>query len=186
MHQQYQRCQLLSVTAEDELPKDAEALASSGKTVYVKEVDSKTDDPDFDYKIGIPEKTKVTKVNIYYDLDYDDSDYSIRPSYTEDTDRMIKSYTKIGTAKLTSISGDIKDIVRNGDDSALTPDDSCYAPYGGNYTYIVVEVYYQGKTVPVYTMIKVKAADPLFDLTDNTIDVPALGDFIAEKKNVFA
>ena len=117
---------------------------------------------------------------------YDDSDYSIRPSYTEDTDRMIKSYTKIGTAKLTSISGDIKDIVRNGDDSALTPDDSCYAPYGGNYTYIVVEVYYQGKTVPVYTMIKVKAADPLFDLTDNTIDVPALGDFIAEKKNVFA
>lgn len=172
--------------AEDELPKDAEALASSGKTVYVKEVDSKTDDPDFDYKIGIPEKTKVTKVNIYYDLDYDDSDYSIRPSYTEDTDRMIKSYTKIGTAKLTSISGDIKDIVRNGDDSALTPDDSCYAPYGGNYTYIVVEVYYQGKTVPVYTMIKVKAADPLFDLTDNTIDVPALGDFIAEKKNVFA
>ena len=172
--------------AEDELPKDAEALASSGKTVYVKEVDSKTDDPDFDYKIGIPEKTKVTKVNIYYDLDYDDSDYSIRPSYTEDTDRMIKSYTKIGTAKLTSISGDIKDIVRNGDDSALTPDDSCYAPYGGNYTYIVVEVYYQGKTVPVYTMIKVKAADPLFDLTDNTIDVPAFGDFIAEKKNVFA
>ena len=27
--------------AEDELPKDAEALASSGKTVYVKEVDSR-------------------------------------------------------------------------------------------------------------------------------------------------
>ena len=167
--------------AEDELPKDAEALASSGKTVYVSEVDSKTDDPEFDYKIGIPEKTKVTKVNIYYDLDYDDSDYSIRPSYTENTDKMIKSYDKIGTAKLTSIAGDIKDI-----GTALTPDDSCYAPYGGNYTYIVVEVYYQGKTVPVYTMIKVKAADPLFDLTDNTIDVPALGDFIAEKKNVFA
>ena len=172
--------------AEDELPKDAEALASSGKTVYVSEVDSKTDDPEFDYKIGIPEKTKVTKVNIYYDLDYDDSDYSIRPSYTENTDKMIKSYDKIGTAKLTSIAGDIKDIVRNGNGTALTPDDSCYAPYGGNYTYIVVEVYYQGKTVPVYTMIKVKAADPLFDLTDNTIDVPALGDFIAEKKNVFA
>ena len=97
---------------------------------------------------------------------------------------MIKSYTKIGTAKLTSISGDIKDIVRNGDDSALTPDDSCYAPYGGNYTYIVVEVYYQGKTVPVYTMIKVKAADPLFDLTDNTIDVPAFGLGLVDIENV--
>lgn len=99
---------------------------------------------------------------------------------------MIKTYTKVGETDLTSIAGDIKDIVRNGNDTALTPDDSYYAQSGGLYTYIVVEVYYQGKTVPVYTMIKVKAADPLFDLTDNTIDVPALGDFIAEKKNVFA
>lgn len=90
--------------AEDELPKDAEALASSGKTVYVSEVDSKTDDPEFDYKIGIPEKTKVTKVNIYYgSLVTMIPDYSIRPSYTENTDKMIKSYDKIGTAKLTQL-----------------------------------------------------------------------------------
>jgi len=39
---------------------------------------------------------------------------------------------------------------------------------------------------PVYTIIRVKASDPLFDLTDNTIDVPAYDDFIAEKKKVFA
>jgi|GEM_PF-3878955 len=37
---------------------------------------------------------------------------------------------------------------------------------------------------PVYTIIRVKASDPLFDLTD--IDVPAYDDFIAEKKKVFA
>ncbi len=172
--------------AEDELPKDEEALASAGRTVYVREIQSKTDDPTFDYKIGIPENTKISKVNVYYDLDYDDSDYSIRPSYTDGTDKMITSYTSKGTTQLIDVKGDLKEIVRDSKDVKLKADDTCFAPYGGNYTYIVIEVYYQGKTVPAYALIKVKAADPLFDLTDNTIDIPAIGDFIAEKKNMFS
>lgn len=82
----------------------------------------------------------------------------------------------------------MKEIARDdGTNVRLAPSDVCFAPYGGTYTYIVVEVYYQGKTTPVYALIKVKASDPLFDLTDNTIDVPAYDDdFIAEKKKVFA
>jgi hypothetical protein len=177
--------------ADDELAKDEEAVAESGKTIYQIDVDSKTDSPEFDMKITIPEKTKVTKVNVYYDLNYDDSDYSNRPVYEEksadyDGDVMIKSYTSKGNEKLTDISGTITDLIRKGDTDKLKLQDEYFAPYGGNYTYIAVEVYYQGKTAPVFVMIKVKASDPLFDLTENTIDVPQTQDFVAEKKNIYA
>jgi hypothetical protein len=176
---------------EDELGKDEDAVAESGKTVYQIDVDSKTDTPEFDMKITIPEKTKVTKVNVYYDLNYDDTDFSNRPVYEDksddyDGDVMIKSFTSKGTTSLTDISGTITDLVRKGDTDKLQLQDDYFAPYGGNYTYIAVEVYYQGKTAPVYVMIKVKASDPLFDLTENNIDVPQTQDFIAEKKNIFA
>jgi hypothetical protein len=177
--------------ADDELDKDEEAVAESGKTVYEIDVDSKTDAPEFDMKVTIPEKTQVTKVNVYYDLNYDDSDYSNRPVYEEDTDVMIKSYTSKGNEKLSDISGTITDLIRKGDtikdgEDMLQLKDEYFAPYGGNYTYIAVEVYYQGKTAPVFVMIKVKASDPLFDLTENTIDVPQTQDFVAEKKNIYA
>ena len=49
----------------------------------------------------------------------------------------------------------------------LKPSEECFAPYGGNYTYIVVEVYYGGEATPVQKIIKIKAADPLFNLTQN-------------------
>ena len=52
----------------DELTKDEEILATSGRTVYNRVVDAKTDAPTFDYKIGIPENTKITKVYIFYHL----------------------------------------------------------------------------------------------------------------------
>ena len=53
--------------------------------------------------------------------------------------------------------------------------------------YIVVEVYYNGKTKPIYTMIKVKASDPLFNLTqsDSAIQVAA-NDVAYTKKFVLA
>ena len=173
--------------SEDELPKDKEALASTGRTVYVKTVDSKTEAPSFDYLVKIPNLTRITSVRLYYDLNYDDSDYSNRPSYTDGTDKLITEYTTKGDKSLTEITGELKEIARDdGTNVRLAPSDVCFAPYGGTYTYIVVEVYYQGKTTPVYALIKVKASDPLFDLTDNTIDVPAYDDFIAEKKKVFA
>ena len=73
------------------------------------------------------------------------------------------------------------------DSNNLKPTDELFAPYGGNYTYIVVEVYYNGKTKPIYTMIKVKASDSLFNLTqsDSAIQVAA-NDVAYTKKFVLA
>lgn len=177
---------------ESELPKEEDIYASTGKKVYVRDVDSKSDIPTFDYKITIPNQTKVTKVRLYYDLDYDDTYFKnassapTSPTYNPDTDKLITEYTAKGDVDLSTIAGEIKDIARNGANNNLKLTDAHFpAIYGGTYTYIVVEVYYQGKTKPVYALIKVKASDPLFELTDNTIDIPAY-DYIAEKKNIFA
>lgn len=179
----------------DELTKDEEILATSGRTVYNRVVDAKTDAPTFDYKIGIPENTKITKVNIFYDLNLDEESLKTEkpsmPVYEENVDKMILSYDEIGGKKVREISKQITDVLRDGETRGnltvnLKPNDTYFAAYDGTHTYIVVQVEYQGMKAPVYTIIRVKASDPLFDLTDNTIDVPAYDDFIAEKKRVFA
>ena len=179
----------------DELTKDEEILATSGRTVYNRVVDAKTDAPTFDYKIGIPENTKITKVNIFYDLNLDEESLKTEkpsmPVYEENVDKMILSYDEIGGKKVREISKQITDALRDGETRGnltvnLKPNDTYFAAYDGTHTYIVVQVEYQGMKAPVYTIIRVKASDPLFDLTDNTIDVPAYDDFIAEKKKVFA
>ena len=179
----------------DELTKDEEILATSGRTVYNRVVDAKTDAPTFDYKIGIPENTKITKVNIFYDLNLDEESLKTEkpsmPVYEENVDKMILSYDEIGGKKVREISKQITDALREGETRGnltvnLKPNDTYFAAYDGTHTYIVVQVEYQGMKAPVYTIIRVKASDPLFDLTDNTIDVPAYDDFIAEKKRVFA
>ena len=180
---------------EDELPKDEEIIAASGRTVYERIIDAKTDAPTFDYKIGIPENTKISKVNIYYDLDLDEASFKtekpVPPTYDSTKDKMILSYDTIGGKKVGEFTNNITDLVRDGDKRGdktvnLRPEDSYFAAYDGTHTYIIVEVEYVGMKAPVYTIIRVKASDPLFDLTDNTINVPALDDFIVEKKNVFA
>ena len=104
---------------------------------------------------------------------------------------MILSYDTIGGKKVGEFTNNITDLVRDGDKRGdktvnLRPEDSYFAAYDGTHTYIIVEVEYVGMKAPVYTIIRVKASDPLFDLTDNTINVPAFDDFIAEKKNIFA
>lgn len=179
----------------DELTKDEEILATSGRTVYNRVVDAKTDAPTFDYKIGIPENTKITKVNIFYDLNLDEESLKTEkpsmPVYEENVDKMILSYDEIGGKKVREISKQITDALRDGETRGnltvnLKPNDTYFAAYDGTHTYIVVQVEYQGMKASVYTIIRVKASDPLFDLTDNTIDVPAYDDFIAEKKRVFA
>lgn len=179
---------------EDELTKDEEILSTSGRTVYNRVVDAKTDSPTFDYKIGIPENTKITKVNIFYDLDLDEealkTEKPVPPTYDENTDKMILTYDTIGGKSVKDFKNNITDLIRDGDKRGdvtvkLKPDDSYFAAYDGTHTYIVVQVEYEGMKTPVYTIIRVKASDPLFDLTDNTIDIPA-NDYIAEKKNIFA
>lgn len=167
--------------AEDELEKDEEAMAE-GATVYKEIVETKSDIPEFDMKVSIPEGTKLSKVNIYYDLDYDDSSYKNRPSYIDNDEHvLIKSYTTKDGKNISEIEKELRDMLRSGTDKKLKLQDSYFQPYGGNYTYIVIEVYYEGKTTPAYAMIKIKASDPLFELTQNDEVIPAI-DVLAEKK----
>ena len=176
-----------------EMAKDEEISESIGKTVYLDEVADKTTSPEFDFKINVPNDVTVDAINVYYDLDYDDTDMANnRPAYAEGTDRMIwntpaSDKEKAGIVEDSASTKKIQIKDKFTDSNNLKPTDELFAPYGGNYTYIVVEVYYNGKTKPIYTMIKVKASDPLFNLTqsDSAIQVAA-NDVAYTKKFVLA
>lgn len=63
--------------------------------------------------------------------------------------------------------------------------DSYFAPYGGSYTFLVVEVSYGDTNDKVYAIIRINASDPLFDLTENTIDTIDVSidtDYLTESK----
>jgi hypothetical protein len=165
-----------------ELDKDEKATSQAGRTVYEIDVDTKTDIPQFDTKISIPDGTSVTSIRFYYDGDYDDSDYTNRPGYVNNdkhksiyyetfADGYTQTTWKMALRKATSLI-------------APTLEDTFFNWYGGSYTYLVVEVYYDGATKPVYAMIKIKASDPLFELTQNNTTTASL-DAVAEKKLVF-
>ena len=68
----------------------------------------------------------------------------------------------------------------------LKPTEEYFAPYGGNYTYIVVEVYYGGEATPVHKIIKIKASDPLFNLTQKDADTVISVDGIEAKRCTLA
>lgn len=180
----------------DELEKDVEASNQSGKKIYSLDVDTKTDSPEFDFEISIPEGTKLSKVRVFYDLDYLDKngnvDYNLAPGFNDSDkdadgndrtpDVLIKEYNK---RTLQSVESSLKSTIRS-DIDKLKLQESYFSPYGGFYTFIVVQVTYEDGTAPVYAIIKVKASDPLFNLTENTTDVPVIGDFVAEKKFIYA
>lgn len=175
--------------AEDELERDLQALDETANKVYTLGVESKNDTPEFDLKVTRPDSdTKVRLINIYYDLDY--SDYSVRPGYDSDTDVMITTITEQDKTKLSKLGNDVLDIKQaiTSDLKGLSLKDEYFAQYGGTYTYIVIEVYYEGKMKPVYAMIKIKVSDPLFELTENTIGTPytVIEDFLTEKKFTMA
>lgn len=166
-----------------EMEKDEEIVASSGKTVYKDKVDSKTDTPDFDFRVNIPDDVNISMVNIYYDLDYDEDFVNTRPSYNKATDHMIKSYTT--QDELKDIGKTFQSMVRDANtNNQLQLRDEYFTPYGGNYTYIVLEVYYTGSTKPVYVMIKITVSDPLFELTQADTNISNSVDAIAEEKFV--
>ncbi len=134
------------------MAKDEEILESTGKTVYVTEVEDKTTSPEFDIKITIPQDVTIDAINVYYDLNYDESDFGLnRPSYTNGTDKMIwnSPYSDAEEKGFVEDSASSKKIQikdKYTDSNNLKPAEEYYSPYGGNYTYIVVEVYYNGKT----------------------------------------
>lgn len=169
-----------------ELPKNKVAL-SNGMTVYEKTVDSKTDTPEFDMKVTIPDGTKLTRVNVYYDIGYEDPTYRTKPGFDKNTDGtdkdvMIKSYTRVGTGDdqvdLKTIQNELRDMLRGKTDESLKLQETYFN--SSQDAYIVIEVYYEGKATPAFVMIKINAGDPLFNLTENTID--SIGDCVAERR----
>jgi hypothetical protein len=205
----------------DEMEKDEDILAETGKTVYVTTVDDKTSTPEFDIKVTLPEDDLlVNQIKVYYDLDLDESNLdTTRPSFNsegdtpdrlawqmkyiynektdeyywaDENDNEITSPTSKGILENTSLlkklqmkeSTAIKET--SSSSSKLKLSEDLFAPYGGNYTYIVVEVYYENKSTPVYTIIKVKASDPLFELTQGNTYNSVNNDVVDEKKYVLA
>lgn len=174
---------------ETEMSKDEEVLQSTGKTLYTTDVDTKTDSPNFDFKVTVPNDVNVSKVRIYYDLDYSE-DFSVAPTYREkDADNnaldvLIKEYTT--SDPNVDITADFSDMVRDANTgNKLKLKDEYFAAYGGTHTYIVVEVTYKGGR-RAYAMIKVKVSDPLFELTQGNAYNSVNNDVIDEKKYVLA
>lgn len=186
---------------EDELDKDVDASATSGRKVYVDEVGTKNDYPEFDLEVTVPESTELSRVRVFYDLDYytkkdDDSrvvDYTKTPEYnvgktdadgnviTPDVeDKLIKEYTG---DELTVTDGTFRKNLRKAI-TDLQLQNTYFNEYGGFETYIVVEATYNDGDgeKSIYAIIRIKVSDPLFNLTENTIDTPVAQDFLPEKK----
>ena len=149
----------------------------------------------------VPESTELSRVRVFYDLDYytkkdDDSrvvDYTKTPEYnvgktdadgnviTPDVeDKLIKEYTG---DELTVTDGTFRKNLRKTIKN-LQLNNTYFNEYGGFETYIVVEATYndgEGEK-SIYAIIRIKVSDPLFNLTENTIDTPVAQDFLPEKK----
>lgn len=186
---------------DDELDKDMEASAAGGRKVYTKDVGTKSEYPEFDVEVKVPENTELSRVRVFYDLDNytkkeDGSkvvDYTKAPEYNvgkkdengneitpEVQDVLIADYTG---KNLTVENGYFRKNLRK-TISELQLQNSYFAEYGGFETYIVVEATYNDGDgqKSIYSIIRVKVSDPLFNLTENDIASPVIGDFLPEKK----
>ena len=167
----------------EQLDLDKQKTTKKGSRVYQKSISSKTEAPNFDVSVDIPESVSVSNIKVYYDLDYN-TNFELDPSYDEDKDHLIANYTQIGDVPIADIASNIKLQIRKGEDVNLAPQESYFAPYGGTYTFIVVEV----TTVDgskTYAMIKIYVGDVLFDLTQNNIDISTY-DYVGETKYRFS
>ena len=95
---------------------------------------------------------------------------------------LIKEYSSVNIGgkeqALTEIKDRLTDMLRGNTDEKLTLQDSYFNAEQD--AYIVIEVYYEGEDTPAYVMIRINAGDPLFNLTENTID--SIGDCVAERR----
>ncbi len=168
----------------DELETDSELTSDVGRTIYLVEADGKTSSVSFDIGITIPSGVKVRSVKIYFDLNWTED--TNRPIYESGTDVLI--YSSLDPTATSSMYTSIKTL-SNTDTliayalNGIKLSDSYFTYTGNNYTYIVVEVYYDDSTTPVYAIIKIKVSDPLFELTEGTYSIDlSLADGIGEEK----
>lgn len=123
-----------------------------GDGSYIYEIDEDVEYPVFTFHPVVDDEANISQVNIYYKLSTSGS-----AKYEDGVDKYIVNWTGANVKS--------KDYVNVGKDIALLKlDDSYFAPYGGNYTYIVIEVVDDQGNV-TYQKIKIVRKAHLFDLT---------------------
>lgn len=123
-----------------------------GTNEYVYEIDDDVEYPVFTFHPVVDDDASITNVNIYYKLDT-----GVSNQFVDGVDKYIVKWT----------GADVKsgDYVNVGSSiEALKLDDSYFEPYGGNYTYIVIEVIDSEGNVS-YQRIKIVRKAHMFDLT---------------------
>lgn len=129
-------------------------------------------EPDFTFRAESAAGTTISSVSVYYKLDNSfesktsEAEIKEAMAYNKETDKMIAdSSSKIGSSTLLNViaDGGLATIdAENFPNLKLT--DDMFKPYGGGYTYIVIEVK-DNKGGTTYQKIRVSRKPHLFDLT---------------------
>ncbi len=149
--------------------------------------------PEFTFKVTVDSEATLEYVNIYYDLDFDETAEIPDNTFTANKDVMIAQWGKDTNKKvsagvytdvtmwdatlnrLATTSEDTYDYFLDETDNYVSfaptalkldpaKDGSYFAPYGGKYTYIVIEAI-DSKGNKVYQRIKIQLKEHLFNLT---------------------
>lgn len=123
-----------------------------GTDGYIYEIDEDVEYPIFTFHPVVDKDAKITNVNIYYKLDPNSSN-----KFVDGVDKYIVKWTGADVK-----SGDFVNVGTGID--ALKLDDAYFEPYGGNYTFIIIEVIDSEGNVS-YQRIKIIRKAHLFDLT---------------------
>lgn len=123
-----------------------------GSDGYIYEIGEEVEYPIFTFHPVVDKDATITNVNIYFKRSLTDS-----TKFTPNVDRYIVRWTGKDVK-----SGDYVNVGMKIAELKLVPED--FEPYGGNYTYIVIEVIDSAGNVS-YQKIKVVRKPHLFDLT---------------------
>lgn len=127
-----------------------------GTDGYIYEIEDGTEYPEFTYRATVDKEAKVKTVNIYYELTPDNGEaYSMGDVYIANLPNTSVSLDDIASGNLVDIGKVLP---------KLKLENVYFTPYGGNYTYIVIEVTDSENNV-TYQKIKIVRKPHLFDLT---------------------
>ncbi|MDD6327999.1 MAG: hypothetical protein PUA62_06080, partial [Lachnospiraceae bacterium] len=137
-------------------------VVPDGDNGYIYELEEKDEIPEFSFKATVDAKTQIDYVNIYYKLDKsflyktDPKELKLALAFNNEKDKMI-------AGNLDAKAGTLYDI-----DATQYPGlkltKEMFDAYGGNYTYIIIEVV-DTEGNESYQKIKVTKKVHLFDLT---------------------
>lgn len=145
---------------------------------YTYAVDSTDEVPEFDFKVKVDTKADLAEVYVFYDLDYglldEEKNINMSNAYAQDanhvliaqyntTDEESKGLKSNVLAKLRELKEDVEDGDSDGyKNLKLKPE--YFAPYGGYYTYIVIQAT-DSNDQTSYQRIKINLIPKLWDLT---------------------